>query len=144
MVRLVCEYRHTARSLSVYTVSWYRTLFVTAFKELNRTAFDITVILVDEDKIRTLDAYYSKRPRVTDVLSFFYDEELYGEIFICIPQALRQAGRRSHPVKTEIARLATHGFLHLAGYDHKKPSEARYMQGLTETILTRAHAKGIW
>lgn len=73
---------------------------------------DVSLVIVGEVKIRELNKKYRKKNKVTDVLSFDY-----GEIFICLPQAKKQAKKFGHSLKKELAILLIHGLLHLAGYD---------------------------
>lgn len=72
---------------------------------------EISLVLVDEKKIKDLNKKYRKKNEVTDVLAFDY-----GEIFICLPQAKKQAKKIGHSLKKELAILLIHGILHLAGY----------------------------
>lgn len=73
---------------------------------------EISVVIVGDTKIKVLNKKYLKRNRVTDVLAFNY-----GEIFICLPQAKRQAKKLGHSLKKELGILLIHGLLHIAGYD---------------------------
>ena len=76
---------------------------------------EISVVLVGDAQIKKLNKQYRKINCVTDVLAFDY-----GEIFICLPQAERQAKQLGHSLKKELAILLIHGILHLAGYDDEK------------------------
>ena len=76
---------------------------------------EISLVLVGDTKIKQLNKKYLNRDRVTDVLSF---EEL-NEIFICLPQAKRQAKAVKHPLNCELTRLVVHGIVHLKGYEHE-------------------------
>jgi len=84
-------------------------------QELNLKKFDeISIVIIGNKRIRGLNKKYLKRNRVTDVLAFDY-----GEIFICLPQAKKQAKKLNNILKKELAILLIHGILHLAGYDDK-------------------------
>lgn len=76
---------------------------------------EISIVLVSDTKIKELNRKYRKINRVTDVLAFDY-----GEIFICLPQAKRQAEQLGHSLKRELAILLIHGILHLLGYDDEE------------------------
>ncbi|MDO8490045.1 MAG: rRNA maturation RNase YbeY [bacterium] len=93
---------------------------------------DIAVVLVDEKRIRALNVSYRGIDRVTDVLSFLYDDEIpvHGELYICVGQMIKQARRYGMSVQSEMERLVVHGVLHLQGYDHTKVQERKIMQGL--------------
>ena len=47
----------------------------------------------------------------------------------------RQAGERRWSVEREIEWLLVHGVLHLLGYDHAEPEEARRMQAREEALV---------
>lgn len=103
-----------------------------------------SVVLVDEAKIQEINKNYRKIDRVTDVISFAFedndkkvynDTRILGEIFICIPKMKEQAESYGHSETREIAFLAVHGLLHLLGYDHMKKDEEEIMFAKQELIL---------
>jgi len=83
---------------------------------------EISVVLVGDAKIKALNKKYRKSNKVTDVLAFDY-----GEIFICLPQAKRQAKKLGNILKKELSILLIHGLLHLAGYDHRTKKDQEKM-----------------
>ena len=83
----------------------------------------ISIVLVNNDIIKTLNCQYRDKDYVTDVLSFPLstldsDEELLGEIIICAEVAKQQAEEYNNELKQELNFLILHGILHLCGYDH--------------------------
>jgi probable rRNA maturation factor len=63
-------------------------------------------------------------------------EPLYlGDIAISIDTAQRQAQQQGHSLKTELAWLAAHGFLHLLGWDHPDEESLTQMLDRQETLL---------
>lgn len=89
---------------------------------------EICVSFVGDGRIRQLNKSYLGRDRVTDVLSFPLGSRVdgfwhLGDVVICLPQARRQAKKRSHGLAREIAILAVHGSLHLLGYNHDTPKD---------------------
>jgi probable rRNA maturation factor len=89
-------------------------------KEEGRRGAKVNVIFVDDPVIRKLNNEYFGKDRVTDVISFNFDDELLGEVYVSLPQARRQAREIDLTIKEEIQRLVVHGILHLLGYDHEK------------------------
>ncbi|MEO0114955.1 MAG: rRNA maturation RNase YbeY [candidate division WOR-3 bacterium] len=81
-------------------------------------AKSLTVILVDNNYIRQLNRKYLNRNRITDVLAFPFDDKFLGEIYICRPQARKQAQLWGVTEKEEILNLVRHGVMHLLGYHH--------------------------
>lgn len=93
-----------------------------------------------ESKMEEKNMVYRKKIGPTDVLSFAYPKPkgtrvLVGDILICASYAAKQAKEESVPVDQELERLLIHGLLHLAGFDHVKPGEAKRMFGLQERLL---------
>jgi probable rRNA maturation factor len=86
------------------------------------------IICCSDYSIRRLNREYRTIDRVTDVLSFpFDDEDFLGEIYISIRRTAVQARKLGHSFTDEFLRLFVHGMLHLAGYDHLKPAEQTQM-----------------
>ena len=127
----------------------YASLMATAFELLSVSQnYEVDVSLVDDETIHQINRYYRHIDRVTDVISFaFLDDDseagringdiprLLGEIFICVPQALRQAKEIGNTDMRELRFLFTHGLLHLLGYDHMKKEDEEIMFPLQERII---------
>ena len=58
-----------------------------------------------------------------------------GDVVISVPTARRQAREYHHSLGREMARLMIHGILHLLGYDHEKPDEARRMMRKEQALI---------
>jgi len=104
----------------------------------------VAVLLVGERAMRGLNRRWRGKDRPTDVLSFSQREGeggglhpgLLGDIVICIPVAKRQAQEAGHCLAAEIDRLAVHGLLHLAGFEHEgDPAGARAMRRREDAII---------
>jgi len=128
----------------------YSKIMETAFDFLKIDLnYEVDVSLVDDETIRSLNRKYRKTDRITDVISFAFNDDklpkdqindssipkVLGEIFICIPQALRQAREIGNSDDRELQFLFTHGLLHLLGYDHTTKEGEEIMFPLQETIL---------
>lgn len=109
-----------------------------------------SIIFVDDDTIHQINKDYRGVDRITDVISFAFEDNaqivyndcrLLGEIYICIPQMKRQAKEYGHSEKRELAFLSVHGMLHLLGYDHMNAQEEEEMFALQELILDGANIK---
>lgn len=89
----------------------------------------VTLVLCDHVLIRRLNRRYRCINRVTDVLSFTFDDpDLLGEIYICTSRAVQQARDYGHSYAIELQRLLVHGMFHLLGYDHKTVAQRRVME----------------
>jgi len=121
----------------------------------------VSLALVSDRTIRTLNRRYRRVDRATDVLSFPSSavrgilsassassvvESSLGEIVIAPGVARRQARAAGHSELTELRVLALHGLLHLLGYDHdrddgrmlKVERRLRRKGGLREGLIERA------
>ena len=108
---------------------------------------EATVVLCDDAGIRDLNARFRGRDRATDVLAFPFGEEddpalpgeeggpYLGDVVVSMDRAREQAPRFGNDPEAELARLVTHGLLHLLGYDHHSPGEGRRMKGAERRAL---------
>jgi probable rRNA maturation factor len=111
--------------------------------------YEVSLRLTADPDIQALNAQYRKLDRPTDVLAFaalevdsphleemLSSQPLYlGDIAISIDTAQRQALQQGHSLKTELAWLAAHGFLHLLGWDHPDEESLSQMLAQQETLL---------
>ena len=104
---------------------------------------EVNVSFVDDDYMTELHIKWMDEPGTTDVLSFPMDmpEEpgeavTLGDIVISPIVAAAQALTQGHSTEHEIYILATHGLLHIIGYDHADKVEERIMFELQEKIVT--------
>jgi|SRR5690625_566429 len=108
---------------------------------------EVSITIVSDEEIKSLNNQYRNKNEATDVLSFEMDnpfrevnEELdmpimLGDIIISYDKAEEQARRYNHSFRREIAFLAVHGFLHLLGYTHDDKEEEKVMFEKQEAIL---------
>jgi len=117
-------------------------------EKVNNAIFSI--IFVEDDEIHRINKEYRGIDRVTDVISFAFEDSkdleyndirLLGDIYICIPQMKRQAIEYGHSEKRELSFLSVHGLLHLLGYDHMNKIDEEKMFGLQELILDETNIK---
>jgi probable rRNA maturation factor len=129
---------------------------------------EVTVALISDGRMRSLNRSFRGQDRPTDVLSFGFDADRgarrgrgdgltatpgeparrqLGDVVIAVGVARSQARAANHSVATELRVLALHGLLHLLGYDHEADAgrmaraEARLRRraGLREGLIDRAH-----
>lgn len=86
----------------------------------------LSVALVSDRAIATLNARYFQRRGATDVIAFAFTpfgtgtprDGLVGDIYIAPGVARRNALAAGVGVREELARLVVHGALHAIGWDH--------------------------
>lgn len=105
---------------------------------------DVTIAVVDDDRIHQLNLEFLEQDKPTDVLAFpagHFDPDTghqnLGDIIISYPRAAEQAQAAGHPVLSELSLLAVHGILHLLGFDHdNQASENEMWQAQSDILRT--------
>jgi probable rRNA maturation factor len=105
--------------------------------------YEISLLLTTDAEIQTLNATYRHQNQPTDVLAFAALEwegplnsamehlpTPLGDIAISVETAARQAAEHGHDLSLELLWLASHGLLHLLGWDH--PDTVHLNEMLTE------------
>lgn len=99
---------------------------------LGRADAELSILLVTDRRIRALNREWRAKDEATDVLSFPISEPpgfgpLLGDVVISLDTAARRARQERRAVGAELDRYLAHGLLHLLGYDHERPADARRM-----------------
>lgn len=110
---------------------------------------EVSVTLVDNARIREMNAKFREIDRETDVLSFPLGDEdgfevdpdtdaiLLGDIVVSLEKARAQAEEYGHSFRREVAFLITHSLFHLLGYDHMTEDEEKEMFAKQEKVLQK-------
>ncbi|MEK7194715.1 MAG: rRNA maturation RNase YbeY [Patescibacteria group bacterium] len=137
---------NTTRDRS-FTNPFFKDIIRRTFRLLGkgRKNIEVSVSLVGENKIRSLNRKFRKKDSITDVLSFPLGEDALtgytsvrtlGDLFICMSYARTAARREGVPIKSKLKWLTVHGVLHLLGYDHERSAkDAAVMERLEQKIL---------
>ena len=121
-----------------------------------------TVLLTDDKRLRRLNHDFRGKDKPTNVLSFPGQDDLLngrtagrhagrsrgerparladayaGDIAIAYGVTSKEAKAAAKNFADHAAHLVVHGVLHLAGYDHEAPSDAKVMEPLEVRILKR-------
>jgi probable rRNA maturation factor len=118
---------------------------------------EVTVAIVSDGRMRSLNRSFRGKDYATDVLSFPLQRDdgegaeasHLGDVVIAVGVARKQAADAGHSVNTELRVLALHGLLHLLGYDHETDDgrmarvEARLRRraGLEEGLIQRQRTR---
>ena len=116
-------------------------------------AYELSLRLTTDQEIQQLNHQYRQKDQPTDVLAFAALEADYplmigemtaemaaepvylGDVVISVDTAQRQAIDREHSLELELAWLATHGLLHLLGWDHPDDESLEIMLKQQEVLL---------
>ena len=116
---------------------------------------EISVMLTDDEGIRSVNSEFRGIDRATDVLSFPLNEltpgefdpdgcerdmdtgaVMLGDMMISVPRCAAQGEEFGHGYEREIMYLTVHSVLHLLGYDHVDEGERkRQMRAREKEIL---------
>jgi len=112
-------------------------------KRFGETDAKLSVCLVGEQKMCSLNFHYRKIQKPTDVLAFSIRENIkfpqedneLGEVFVCPAVVKKNATESEIDYKEEFNRVLIHGILHLLGFDHATKKQEKEMFDLQESIL---------
>ena len=108
--------------------------------DLNFEIESLSIVFLTDDKIIAINKSYLGHNYSTDIITFNYSGENYtleGEIFISLEDAAFNAKKYGVDLKDEILRLIIHGFLHLVGFDDKKPADKKKMKLLENKLVNK-------
>jgi probable rRNA maturation factor len=130
---------------------WLAALFDELPAPLRSASYSLGLQLCDDAAIAALNQAWRGIPGPTDVLAFAAQEEApprppedpegsaepleLGDIVISLETAARQALEHHHPLERELRFLASHGLLHLLGWDHPDEASLAAMLECQERLL---------
>lgn len=112
---------------------------------LNCPEGELSILIVDDDRIETLNKKYLQRDGPTNVIAFPMQEgdfsniapQLLGDVVICVETAQKEARLGGITMEERLYQLLIHGILHLFGYDHEKTNtETLAMETKTQELLS--------
>ena len=112
-----------------------------------KNKFSLGLKLVDNKEIAEINKKWLNKDGSTDVLSFpilcdqasvkdYLIVEL-GDIFISFQMAIKQSLDYEHTLKKEMLWLASHGLLHLFGWEHNNKKELDFMLNFQEYLIEK-------
>jgi len=111
---------------------------------------ELGIHLVGDRRMSALNARHLGHAGPTDVITFDYGTAPVGgpvpggrcgDLFIGVPEALRQARIFHTSWPAEVVRYLVHGLLHLCGYDDTTPAARRRMRQAEDRLLRRLAAR---
>jgi probable rRNA maturation factor len=133
--------------------TWFQDWLQTPGLELPLAAtYELSLRLTTDVEIQSLNSQFRHQDRPTDVLSFAAMEVDFpkialhpadlafylGDIIISVDTAVKQAPQHGYSLRQELAWLASHGLLHLLGWDHPDEPSLLLMLNQQEVFLTRS------
>lgn len=93
----------------------------------------VSVLLTGEAEIARLHGEFLDDPTATDVLSFPMDDGV--DVVVSVERARREAKKRGHTIKAEVALYLVHGLLHACGYDDCESADRARMRKAEQDVL---------
>jgi probable rRNA maturation factor len=107
-----------------------------------RPESELSVLLCDDSRIRTLNREWRSIDKPTNVLAFpavaadqLSAAEMLGDIVLAFETIEREARRDNQSFEDHFAHLIVHGLLHLLGHDHGVSDEAERMEAIERRVL---------
>jgi probable rRNA maturation factor len=104
-----------------------------ALRHEGRTSMPVSLLLADDREIARLHARFLGDPSRTDVISFEMDGA--ADIAVSVECARREAARRGHSIRAELALYVVHGILHACGHDDVRARDRARMREAERAVL---------
>lgn len=101
---------------------------------------EASVVLTDDRTIQRLNHRDRGKNKPTNVLTY----EMPPEILLAYGVVAREAAREGKSMAAHLTHLIVHGALHIHGFDHHHPGEAREMEAAETRILARLGVSNPW
>jgi probable rRNA maturation factor len=101
----------------------------------------VSVVLAGDRLVRGLNARHRGRNKPTNVLTY---EHPAPELVLALGVIRGEAAAAGRRVAHHLAHLVVHGALHLLGYDHDHPGDARRMEMAESRLLHRLGVPNPW
>lgn len=108
--------------------------------QLNFLVSNLEINFISGEDVHSINKSYLKHDYTTDIITFNYSDliqQIDGEIFISIDDALSNSKKFKVTVSEELVRLVIHGILHLLGYDDQNSNDKKIMKRLENKLLSK-------
>jgi|LakMenEpi03Aug12_release.lakeMendotaPanAssembly.Ray.scaffolds.fasta_scaffold978288_1 probable rRNA maturation factor len=132
--------QRVTRLANIPSDQWLRKWVNTALMGVSAASgSEVTLRIVNAAESRNLNSAFRGKDYPTNILTFAYHEKkspvLVGDLVVCAPVVAREAKDQHKTLADHYAHLCIHGILHLGGYDHESPRDAKRMETLEVKIL---------
>ena len=117
----------------------------------DKKSFSLSLQIINDNEISFINQKWMNKSGPTDVLSFPIISELdtikdldfieLGDLFISLEMAFKQSLEFNHSITREMLWLASHGFLHLLGWEHNDDNELDNMLNFQEYLISKLDLK---
>ena len=92
---------------------------------------EVAIHFISARRSAEMNRQFLQHEGPTDILTFDQGstaQRLRGELFVCVPEAIRQAREFGATAEAELLRYVVHGLLHLRGFDDVEAARRRVMK----------------
>ncbi|HEX3856714.1 MAG TPA: rRNA maturation RNase YbeY [Verrucomicrobiae bacterium] len=114
------------------------------FEDLKIEGAELGINVVGAKEMAQVNWNFLRHEGSTDVITFDHAEkrkQIYGELFVCADDAVRQAKEFQTGWQSEIVRYIVHGILHLLGHDDVNAKAKRKMKAEENRLLRKLSAR---
>ena len=114
-------------------------------QEVATAEAEVSVLLADDARVRSLNRAWRGKDGPTNVLSFPAESggtpgatpepALLGDVVVALETARREAEVEGKTLADHLSHLLVHGTLHLLGHDHEEDAQALVMEALEAKLL---------
>ena len=114
---------------------------------LDKEIFSLSLQIINDNEISSINQKWMNKSGSTDVLSFPIISDVdstknlnfieLGDLFISLEMAYKQSLEFDHSIKREMLWLASHGLLHLLGWEHNDDNELDNMLNFQEYLISK-------
>jgi probable rRNA maturation factor len=144
MIELSLRNRQTDRAINLPMLR--RLIRSLLDNEFNAPNAQLGVHLVSPREMAEINQHFLNHEGSTDVITFDHAEDeasddIYGELFISVADAVRQGREFDATWQSELIRYVVHGILHLRGYDDIDSADRRLMKKEENRIMQELEAR---
>ncbi len=113
----------------------------------DKKSFSLSLQITNDNEISSINQKWMNKSGATDVLSFPMISNVdttkdlnfieLGDLFISLEKAIKQSLEFNHSLTREMLWLASHGFLHLLGWEHNDDKELDDMLNFQEYLISK-------
>jgi probable rRNA maturation factor len=114
------------------------------FEDLKIEGAELGINVIGAKEMAQVNWNFLRHEGSTDVITFDHAEkrkQIYGELFVCADDAVRQAKEFQTGWQSEIVRYIVHGVLHLLGHDDVNAKAKRKMKAEENRLLRKLSAR---
>ena len=113
----------------------------------DKKSFSLSLEIINNNEISYINQKWMNKSGPTDVLSFPIISDIdstkdlnfieLGDLFISLEMAIKYSKEFNHSLTREMLWLASHGFLHLLGWEHKDDNALDNMLNFQEYLIAK-------